>query len=262
MGLKNAFGRWFGKNNSDEEKLGNDYEMKNEEFDEPAETDENGDIAIDGEKSDSNHAELPQEVAVNGDLSENYGVDEIADETYNESENFDDALLSGEAVAQTIDDTATAIEDAEVEIENGTSGDKHETVDDAIVEKPSAKKGFFARLISGLEKTRKSFNDKIDSVLKMFTKIDEDLFEELEEALILADVGVDTSTYIVGCLREAVKEKHIKEPTEVKAEIEKIISDILSRNDTSMKLDTTPSVIMVIGVNGVGKTTSDRKSVV
>ena len=128
-----------------------------------------------------------------------------------------------------------------------------------IIEKPSQKTGFFARLKSGLEKTRKSFNDKIDSVLKMFQSVDEELLEELEEALIMADVGVDTSLYIIGQLRERIKSEKIKEPTDVKGAIEEIISDILSHNDTSIKLDTTPSVIMVIGVNGVGKTTSIGK---
>ncbi|MBQ8526006.1 MAG: signal recognition particle-docking protein FtsY [Clostridia bacterium] len=119
--------------------------------------------------------------------------------------------------------------------------------------------GFFAKLKSGLEKTRKSFNDKIDSVLKAFRIVDEDLFEELEEALIMADVGVETSLYIISQLRERVKSDRIKEPSEVKGAIEEIIAEILSENDTTMKLETTPSVIMVIGVNGVGKTTSIGK---
>ena len=121
------------------------------------------------------------------------------------------------------------------------------------------KKGFFAKLFGGLEKTRKSLNDKIDNVLKMFKKVDEELFEELEEALIMADVGVDTSLYIIEQLRERTIDKKIKEPELIKNEIEEIISEILAKNDTSINLTTTPSVIMVIGVNGVGKTTSIGK---
>lgn len=132
-------------------------------------------------------------------------------------------------------------------------------VEEKIIEKPKQKIGFFAKLKSGLEKTRKSFNDKIDSVLKAFRTVDEDLFEELEEALIMADVGVETSLYIIGQLRDRVKSNKIKEPSEVKGAIEEIIAEILSENDTTMKLETTPSVIMVIGVNGVGKTTSIGK---
>ena len=121
------------------------------------------------------------------------------------------------------------------------------------------KEGFFSRLKSGLGKTRASINDKLDVVLKMFQKVDEELFEELEEALIMADVGVDTSLYIISCLRERVKEKKITEAEDVKAEIQEIISSILCQNDNSLNIKTSPSIIMVIGVNGVGKTTSIGK---
>ena len=121
------------------------------------------------------------------------------------------------------------------------------------------KKGFFAKLKSGLGKTRASINDKLDSVLKAFKKVDEELFEELEEALIMADVGVDTSLYIISELRKKVKENKIIETEDVKKAIEEIISDILSENSNSLSLETSPSVVMVIGVNGVGKTTSIGK---
>jgi fused signal recognition particle receptor len=135
-----------------------------------------------------------------------------------------------------------------------------EVVEETVVEETTVpKKSFFSKLLGGLAKTRKSFNDKIDNVLKMFGVVDEELFEELEEALIMADVGVDTSLYIIEQLRLRVKEKKIKEPEFIKQEIEEIISDILAQNDTTMNLETTPSVIMVIGVNGVGKTTSIGK---
>ncbi len=119
--------------------------------------------------------------------------------------------------------------------------------------------GFFSKLKEGLGKTRASINDKLDSVLKVFKKIDEELFEELEEALIMADVGVDTSLYIISQLRQRAKENRITEAEEVKGAIEEIISEILCSNDNSLNLHTSPSVIMVIGVNGVGKTTSIGK---
>ena len=135
---------------------------------------------------------------------------------------------------------------------------KDDTVFSEDVETPS-KEGFFSRLKSGLGKTRASINDKLDSVLKMFQKVDEELFEELEEALIMADVGVDTSLYIISCLRERVKEKRITEAEDVKTEIQDIIASVLCRGDNSLDIKTSPSVIMVIGVNGVGKTTSIGK---
>jgi len=126
-------------------------------------------------------------------------------------------------------------------------------------DEPKQKQSFFSKLKSGLGKTREALNEKVDSVLKVFKKIDEELYEELEEALIMADVGVETSMYIIEKLRSKVKEKHLTESFEVKGEIAEIISEILSENDNTIKLETTPSVIMVIGVNGVGKTTSIGK---
>ncbi len=119
--------------------------------------------------------------------------------------------------------------------------------------------GFFSKIKKGLGKTRNAINEKVDSVLKVFKKIDEELFEELEEALIMADVGVETSMYIIEELRKKVKEKKLTESEELKGEISEIIAGILSENDNSLKLATTPSVIIVIGVNGVGKTTSIGK---
>ena len=118
---------------------------------------------------------------------------------------------------------------------------------------------FKEKLKKGLEKTRESFSTKVDNVFKMFKKVDEELFEELEEALISADVGVETSLYIIDELRKKVKEKHLTEADEVKTEIKGIISDILTSVDSKMNISSTPSVIMVIGVNGVGKTTSIGK---
>lgn len=128
-----------------------------------------------------------------------------------------------------------------------------------IKEEEDSKESFFSKLKAGLGKTRDALNDKVDSVLKVFKKIDEELYEELEEALIMADVGVETSTYIIEELRKKVKEKHLTESEEVRGEIAEIISDILSENDNTLNLNTNPSVIMVIGVNGVGKTTSIGK---
>lgn len=255
MGLKDTFGRWFGKNNADEEKIS---EKDNAEI-----IEETADAAkVDADAADIEKAaktEEKHENAETADKTEEGADDEAcADESI-----YEETAAKEESTDEpTHDESEETADETEVETAKKTEENEEKTesaATESLAEKPSEKKGFFARLISGLEKTRKSFNDKIDSVLKMFTKIDEDLFEELEEALILADVGVETSTYIVGRLRESVKENHIKEPSEVKAEIERIISDILSANDTTMRLDTTPSVIMVIGVNGVGKTTSIGK---
>ncbi|MDD6735813.1 MAG: signal recognition particle-docking protein FtsY [Clostridiales bacterium] len=119
--------------------------------------------------------------------------------------------------------------------------------------------GFFEKLKHGLDKTRESFTEKVNDVFKVFVKVDEEFFEELSDALIMADLGVETSEYIIGELRDTVKKKHISDSEEVKEELKNVISDILTEQDCSMHLNTKPSVIMVIGVNGVGKTTSIGK---
>ena len=119
--------------------------------------------------------------------------------------------------------------------------------------------GFFEKLKNGLNKTRESFTDKVNDVFKVFVKVDEEFFEELLDALIMADLGVETSEYIIDRLRDNVKKKHISDSEEVKEELKNVISEILTEQDCTMKLSTKPSVILVIGVNGVGKTTSIGK---
>ena len=119
--------------------------------------------------------------------------------------------------------------------------------------------GFFDKLKNGLTKTRESIAKQVNNVFSVFVKVDDELFENLEEALIMADIGVETSTYIIEKLRDNVKHKHITDGNLVKEELKSIISEILSALDTTVNTSTTPSVILVIGVNGVGKTTSNGK---
>ncbi len=118
---------------------------------------------------------------------------------------------------------------------------------------------FFERLKSGLEKTRESVSSKVNSVFSAFTKIDEDFFEELLEALIMSDMGAETAEYVTETLKSRVKSKRIEDKEQIKEELKEIIAEILTAKDTKMHLETTPSVILVIGVNGVGKTTSIGK---
>ena len=119
--------------------------------------------------------------------------------------------------------------------------------------------GFFDKLKNGLTKTRESIAKQVNNVFSVFVKVDDELFENLEEALIMADIGVETSSYIIEKLRDNVKHKHITDGNLVKEELKSIISEILSTLDTTVNTSTTPSVILVIGVNGVGKTTSIGK---
>ena len=119
--------------------------------------------------------------------------------------------------------------------------------------------GFFDKLKQGLSKTKNSFEEKMNNVFSNFRKVDEDLLEELEEVLIMSDVGVETSTKIIGNLRDRVKKQKLEDVEDVKEALREEIKEIFDSVDNSLHLETTPSVILVVGVNGVGKTTSIGK---
>ena len=119
--------------------------------------------------------------------------------------------------------------------------------------------GFFEKLKQGLSKTKSSFDEKINNVFSTFRKVDEELLEEFEEALIMSDVGVETSTKIISNLRDRVKKEKIEDEEGVRNALRLEIRKILDEVDNSLKLETHPAVILVVGVNGVGKTTSIGK---
>ncbi len=118
--------------------------------------------------------------------------------------------------------------------------------------------GFFSKIKEGLKKTRNSIAESVNSIVNSFTKIDEELFEELEETLIMSDIGVNTSCEICDLLRKKIKETGETNPNVIKERLREIITEMLGE-DEGLKLETKPSVILVIGVNGVGKTTSIGK---
>lgn len=121
------------------------------------------------------------------------------------------------------------------------------------------KKGFFSRLVSGLQKTRDNIAAGIDSIFSGFSSIDEDFYEELEEILIMGDIGIDTTMTIIEKLKEEVKEKKIKEPEECRELLINIIKDQMRVDETAYEFEHKTSVVLMIGVNGVGKTTSVGK---
>ena len=118
--------------------------------------------------------------------------------------------------------------------------------------------GLFSKIKAGLQKTRNTIAQNVNSIINSFTKIDEDFFEELEEILVMSDIGLATSTEICARMRAKIKETGETDPNNIKSAMKEIIADMLGE-DEGLKLDTKPSVILVIGVNGVGKTTSIGK---
>ncbi len=132
---------------------------------------------------------------------------------------------------------------------------------DQIKEDKKEKKGFFDKLKSGLAKTRDDMTNKIDQVLSMYKKIDEELFDDLEEILVTADLGVETTMKLIDNLKDRVKEEKVSDPEEVKIllkeEMKKLMAD--SSTDISLNIEPGPAIILVVGVNGVGKTTTIGK---
>ena len=119
--------------------------------------------------------------------------------------------------------------------------------------------GFFSKIKQGLEKTKNSIDEKINNVFSNFRKVDEELLEELEEILIMSDFGMETSINIINELRNKVKKEKIEDEENVKQALKQIIKEILDSQDSELILDSKPAVILVVGVNGVGKTTTIGK---
>jgi len=179
------------------------------------------------------------------------------------------ALEDGEVFTADNDEDAMAFV-AELADEFAEELHQEETpAEEPVVEEPAAepaqeeekpaKVGFFAKLKAGLDKTRKNILGGVDGVLGAFTKIDEDLFEELEEALIMADLGVQTTMDIVENLRKRVKKEHATDPSLIKDMLIDEITAILEEGAEEEESLPNPSVLLVIGVNGVGKTTTIGK---
>jgi len=119
--------------------------------------------------------------------------------------------------------------------------------------------GFFDKLKDGLAKTRNSINEKVSEVLNLAIIINDELYEELEEILITADIGVETSIYVIEKLKKKVKDDKIKEPAQIVPCLKEVIMDILGDDENQVEPEELPKVLLIIGVNGVGKTTSIGK---
>ena len=167
-----------------------------------------------------------------------------------------------EEIAEIEEIKAEDIETQEKQDEIEESEDTVENqIDDEVEEeeKKTKKVSLFDRLKQGLTKAKQGITDRIDEVLKAYTKVDEELLEDLEEVLITADVGVNTTMDIIEKLEDVIRTKKITDPQDVREELKLIIEDILSKDDTKLDVSHSPTIILMVGVNGVGKTTTIGK---
>ena len=200
-----------------------------------------------------NQSEKINEYDIIEEIKENIATDEIE---INE-EKIEDTL-NDEKVNEVVENIEeSTIHDQEVIINEVDEDIKEENIE--VVEEPQKKVNLFERLKQGLTKAKQGITDKIDDVLKSYTKVDEELLEELEEILITADVGVNTTMDIIDKLRDKIKENKITEPSGVKAELKNIIEEILTNENSTLNVEKSPTIILMVGVNGVGKTTTIGK---
>ena len=199
----------------------------------------------------SEKEEIQETVNEQEEIQEIASEKEEIQETVNEQEGIQEIANEKEEIQETVNEQ-------DEKKKEDISNTLEETKKEEEAGEESKKKGFFAKIKMGLSKTRDSILNGVEQVLSSFTKIDEELFEELEESLIMSDIGVETSTYIIGKVREIVKAERIKDVAEIKDVIVRVISNILEEDAGDFILKS-PSVILIIGVNGVGKTTTIGK---
>lgn len=210
---------------------------------------------------------LEQELLVEDEvLEEKEKAEEVQEEILKETTEkltmgSADVLVNDEVSVDKIEVLEEILEaDLETNDEALAKTDEEEVENAAKLSEETEKKGFIKRLFSGLTKTRDSILKGVDDVLSNFRHIDEDLYEELEEALIMADFGVETTLHIMESLKEKVKQEKITEPSALKVALQEIITKLLTDQPREEILNPNgPTVILVIGVNGVGKTTSIGK---
>ena len=268
--FKKLFG--FGKKKKEEiqEEPVEELEVKETEEDsknvEDSKEEVKSDLENDEENSEYDSQKEREEVEV---LEEDEIESNTTEETKNEEavsqEILEEQIEAQEEIAEIEEIKAEDIEKAQGietqekqdEIEESEDTVKNQ-IDDEVEEKPK-KVSLFDRLKQGLTKAKQGITDRIDEVLKAYTKVDEELLEDLEEVLITADVGVNTTMDIIEKLEDVRRTKKITDPQDVREELKLIIEDILSKDDTKLDVSHSPTIILMVGVNGVGKTTTIGK---
>ena len=248
--------------NSELEEAQNDSDDLKEEIEEQAE-----DIEVQSADEDeiSTEYEKQEEIINEKSQDEEKAVDVVAEEkeleTSNEEiEEIKEELAQEIEESEEVEEAEEAQQSQEIEEDIEQEDEFVEEIEETetIEEKPK-KVSLFDRLKQGLTKAKQGITDRVDEVLKAYTKVDEELLEDLEEVLITADVGVNTTMDIIEKLEDAIRRKKITDPQDVREELKLIIEDILSKDDTKLDASHSPTIILMVGVNGVGKTTTIGK---
>ena len=218
--------------------------------------------------------EIQEEIS--DDASQDQGIVEVALQEEVKEEGSQNQDISKGTLEEDIEEEKAQVEEEEeienVDIQADEEIREEETIEKEILEEVDGdgsqdpdqeegqeKMGIFARLLAGLSKTKDNITGRIDSLLKSYTKIDEELLEDLEEILITADVGVTTTMEIIDRLRDMIKERGVKDPLEVRDLLKEIVASILKEGNSGLDINPGPAVIVMVGVNGVGKTTTIGK---
>ena len=278
MGIKNIFNNFFKKNNKEEENILEKY-AQNSEDDVIKNDDIINDIKEEAIESENDIDDIKEEAAESeNDIDEikkeavesENNIDDIKEEIIENINNINDFMEPfGEVLSEKKEELFNIVEDnidklskksyisTNINTVDNNSADKNveEHIEELLVEK----KGLFARLKEGLKKTSDSFSSKFDNLFKGYLKIDDELYEELEEILITSDISFDTTLKIVENLKENIKKKNITDVNLVKTELKEVIYELLKDSNSKIDVENDKSVIIIVGVNGVGKTTTIGK---
>ena len=215
-------------------------------------------------KNDSTNEEIVEkdDLKAEEENLENANTDE--DINANDMNEDDKEVIEEESIVESVEEnieenTEESTLNDNIEAEKIEEVSLNQAEPDMDEEQPQKNLGFFAKLKEGLSKTTQNLTGKLDELFKGHIEIDEELYEEIEEILITGDVGFETTLKIVDMLRKNVKKKSIQDVKEVREELKLIVEEILSGDDSYLKLEPKPAILVIVGVNGVGKTTSIGK---
>ena len=229
-------------------------DLKNNEEDSKEEQEESTVLEDEEIKADKTE-EVKDEEAVSQEILEEQTVEQEQEEVKEAIAELEETKSEDIEEVQNIE-----IQEEQDEIEEPEDTDENQIDEEVEQEEEKTKKvSLFDRLKHGLSKAKQGITDRVDEVLKAYTKVDEDLLEDLEEVLITADVGVNTTMDIIEKLEDVIRTKKITDPQDVREELKLIIEDILSKDDTKLDVSHSPTIILMVGVNGVGKTTTIGK---